>query len=165
MKIGDLTKNEIEVLLNENGSIKQILNSLNVNHNGSGAYQIFKRRCELFGLEPKCKGVRNDKGNPTKIVDAFVKDSKYTNRTKLKQEIIKKDLIEYKCSIEACGISEWLGERISLHLDHINGINNDNRLENLRFLCPNCHSQTETFSGRNKKSKEVDYRCGSESDN
>ncbi|MBX9580218.1 MAG: HNH endonuclease [Gemmataceae bacterium] len=44
-----------------------------------------------------------------------------------------------------CGISEWQGCPLSLHLDHVNGVNNDNRLENLRFLCPNCHSQTESY--------------------
>ena len=50
----------------------------------------------------------------------------------------------YKC--KECGISEkWNNKPIILHLDHINGINNDNRLENLRFLCPNCHSQTDTY--------------------
>jgi len=47
------------------------------------------------------------------------------------------------CAI--CGITDWLGQSLSLHLDHINGINNDNRLENLRLLCPNCHSQTDTY--------------------
>jgi 5-methylcytosine-specific restriction endonuclease McrA len=50
---------------------------------------------------------------------------------------------EYVCQI--CGVSEWLGKPLRLHLDHINGISNDNRLENLRFLCPNCHSQTTTY--------------------
>lgn len=50
-----------------------------------------------------------------------------------------------------------LEKELILELDHINGIRNDNRLENLRFLCPNCHSQTPTFKGRNKtKNKKVE---------
>jgi len=53
----------------------------------------------------------------------------------------------YAC--DKCQISSWLGEKIVLELDHINGVNNDNRIENLRFLCPNCHSLTPTFRGRN----------------
>ena len=49
----------------------------------------------------------------------------------------------YECS--ECGLSSWRDRPLSLHLDHINGVNNDNRFENLRFLCPNCHSQTATY--------------------
>ena len=69
---------------------------------------------------------------------------------KLKQRLLKERIIENKC-IE-CGITEWNGKIINMHLDHINGINNDHRLENLRMLCPNCHSQTDTYCGKNKKS-------------
>lgn len=66
----------------------------------------------------------------------------------LKKIILVEKLIEYKCE---CGIEScWQGKNIALELDHKNGNNRDNRLENLRFLCPNCHSQTETFRGRNK---------------
>lgn len=62
----------------------------------------------------------------------------------------------YKCN--NCSISNWLEKAISLHLDHIDGNSDNNILENLRLLCPNCHSQTETFSGRNvKNSKRSAY--------
>lgn len=56
------------------------------------------------------------------------------------------------CVCSVCGISDWLGQKLTLQLDHINGIRNDDRFENLRLLCPNCHSQTETFAGKNKVS-------------
>ena len=68
------------------------------------------------------------------------------DRKSIKNFIIKGNYIPYKCS--GCKIIEWNGKILSLHLDHINGINNDNRIENLRFLCPNCHSQTETYCGK-----------------
>ena len=67
--------------------------------------------------------------------------------TKFKNRLIKANLIEYKCS--CCGITEWNGKPLTLQLHHINGNNRDNRLENLTFLCPNCHSQTDNFSGKN----------------
>lgn len=73
----------------------------------------------------------------------------FIDRKHVKKRIIKENLIEYKC--QECKICEWNGKELSLHLDHINGINNDNRLENLRFLCPNCHSLTETYCGKKLK--------------
>lgn len=72
-----------------------------------------------------------------------------TSRDVIKRYIINKKLIKYECF--ECKITNlYNGKHITLHLDHINGIKNDNRLKNLRFLCPNCHSQTETYCGRNK---------------
>lgn len=59
----------------------------------------------------------------------------------------------YKC--ELCGNDgTWLGVPLTLHVDHINGVNSDCRAENVRFLCPNCHAQTPTHAGRNKKRAE-----------
>ena len=54
---------------------------------------------------------------------------------------------------DICGILTWQNKKLSLHLDHINGTNNDHRLKNLRLLCPNCHSLTPTYCGKNKKKK------------
>ena len=56
-------------------------------------------------------------------------------------------LKDWKC--ELCGLTEWQNKAIVLELDHINGKNRDHRIENIRFLCPNCHSQTFNFRGRN----------------
>jgi len=55
---------------------------------------------------------------------------------------------QYEC--RACRIAEWQGRPLVLHLDHINGVHDDNRLENLRLLCPNCHSLTDTFCNRRR---------------
>lgn len=60
------------------------------------------------------------------------------------------DLLSPNCS--ECGIfPKWNGKPLTIHVDHINGVNTDNRLENLRRLCPNCHSQTPTYCAKNKK--------------
>ena len=84
----------------------------------------------------------------TPMSEILVKNSKYLNRYRLKIRIVNEGYLEYRC-IECNNIGEWNGKILSLHLDHKNGINNDNRIENLRFLCPNCHSQTDTYAGKN----------------
>ena len=70
---------------------------------------------------------------------------------KLRVRLIESEIKDSKC--EVCGLSEWLGFPIRLELDHIDGNMYNHKLENLRILCPNCHSQTETYRGKNKKIK------------
>lgn len=72
-----------------------------------------------------------------------------TNSSKLKKRLLKEGLKKYEC--EFCNISTWRGAAISLQLDHIDGNRFNNNLENLRILCPNCHSQTPTYCSKNKK--------------
>jgi ribosomal protein L44E len=72
-------------------------------------------------------------------------------RHHVKKKIIKRNLLPYECSI--CGQGPiWQGMEMPLILDHTNGINNDNRLENLRFVCSNCDSQLPTYKARNRTS-------------
>lgn len=68
-------------------------------------------------------------------------------RGHLKQRLLKSGLKEERC--EECGLAEWRGRPLRVTLHHVNGDGYDNRLENLSFLCPNCHSQTPNFGGRN----------------
>lgn len=69
------------------------------------------------------------------------------NRANLKRRLLAEGLKPAQCAV--CGIADWRGRSLSLALHHINGDRLDNRLENLELLCPNCHSQTDNYSGRN----------------
>jgi 5-methylcytosine-specific restriction endonuclease McrA len=77
----------------------------------------------------------------------LVADRPQTNRSHLKHRLIQAGLKENRC--ERCGITEWQGQPIVMHLHHINGNGKDNRLENISFLCGNCHSLTDSYGGRN----------------
>jgi len=70
------------------------------------------------------------------------------NRNHLKGRLLRAGLWTNQCV--ACGISEWRDRPLMMHLHHINGDGTDNRLANLQLLCPNCHSQTDNYSGRNR---------------
>ena len=68
--------------------------------------------------------------------------------------MLRKYLLEqygYYCF--KCGISEWNNNQITLHVDHIDGNTANNNISNVRFLCPNCHSQTDTYCSKNKKNE------------
>jgi len=80
---------------------------------------------------------------------ALCENSTSSNST-IKRYLLDVMKYEYKCSI--CGIDTWQGESIKLELDHIDGNNKNNLIKNLRLLCPNCHSQTDNFRGKNKNS-------------
>jgi hypothetical protein len=76
---------------------------------------------------------------------------KSTSRWSVKRALLKLGVLVNQC--DECGISEWRGKPLAIQIDHRNGIKNDHRLENLRMLCPNCHTQTETYGARNRKFK------------
>lgn len=85
--------------------------------------------------------------------EILIENSSYSSTHSLKHRLIKDGLLIDRCS--RCDVTHWLEEKLSLHLDHINGIRTDNRIENLRLLCPNCHSLTETYAGKNKKKSPI----------
>ena len=117
-------------------------------------FSTFKRKATALGLYEPNQGAKGTKKaykgtnyiNTQEILDG--KQPQYKT-TKLKVRLINEGIVDQKCVW--CGITDtWNDKPVVLHLDHINGIHNDHRLENLRLLCPNCHSQTDTWCGRNK---------------
>lgn len=80
-------------------------------------------------------------------ISRVLRDSR--SRYTVKRRLLSAGILKNVC--EQCGLSDWQGRPISIQLDHRNGIRNDHRLENLRMLCPNCHSQTDTYAARNRR--------------
>lgn len=108
----------------------------------------------IHGLKKNLTTLRKKNNNSGRFDGLSYEElrSKTSARITIKRYIIKHKLIEYKCAVEECGNTGFhLGKRLSLQLDHIDGDNSNNELSNLRFLCPNCHSQTDTFGSKNIK--------------
>ena len=102
----------------------------------------------------KGKSSLDDKRIRLKSTENIFSEESNASASYVRKLILTKNLIEYKCKI--CNLVDiWNGKKLNLQLDHINGIRNDHRLQNLRWLCANCHSQTETFCARNIKKKPV----------
>jgi hypothetical protein len=80
-----------------------------------------------------------------------VPDRAETSRYRLKRRLLGTGVKTVRC--EASGLTHCCGRPLSLALHHVNGNPKDNRLENLRLLCPSCHSQTENFAGRNRSAR------------
>ena len=166
-KIYELTDEQFVDLLKNSTAISEVLFKLGytVKGNSWGYSQVKQRMTDLnldFSIFKGKKSIYKNMVVKTVTPEMVLKDNCKHARTVLRRCILKHDLLPYKCDI--CGITEWNNKTLSLELDHINGKNNYNRLENLRFLCPNCHSQTSTYGSRNQQlnSKVSDYNISEE---
>jgi hypothetical protein len=150
-------KDNLTEIVKISKSISDVINKLGLRCAG-GNFKTIKNYIDNYGIdithfesdELKIDKLKKlSKENKIDLNLILVENSTY-NRSSLKKRLIDEKILEYKC--EKClNSGEWLGEKITLQLDHKNGIFNDNRIENLRFLCPNCHSQTDTFAGKKMK--------------
>ena len=146
----------VKAAIERSSSLKETLINLGLRAAG-GNYKALHKAAAKYNLTlpqfDRHSQVRS-LGTGNKLPDevVFCEDSAYTNRAKIKKRLCKDHGWAYKCMNPDCPNPEpmWAGKPLTIQLEHINGIHNDNRIENLMFLCPNCHSQTETFCGKSK---------------
>ena len=117
----------------------------------SGAKQKLAKTGYDYSLLPQeTKDRMSRKGTVYMSSEEVFVDGKEWGSELLRKYIHHYKLLEYKCADARCGIAEWYDTHLVLELDHIDGRRTNNSISNLRWLCPNCHSQTDTFRGRNK---------------
>lgn len=117
---------------------------------GPKHYRHLKAEIARAGLSTahwRGQGWARGSSRPRTPLDDVLVAGRPTSSGLLRQRLIREAVLEPCCS--SCRLDEWLGLPIALELDHVNGDRNDNRLDNLRLLCPNCHAQTATWRGRN----------------
>lgn len=152
-----IEKEQLQVIASRSNSIAEMLRNLGVFTQGANRNTLIRRMSEdqidyshmAFGLDSNKGRKFGEHKSALTNEETFIEGSS-TTRAVVRKKLISRNLIPYKC--QECGCADqWRGKKLSLVLDHINGISNDHRLINLRFLCPNCNSQTDTFCGRNIK--------------
>jgi hypothetical protein len=151
------TKEVLEEAVKDCISMAQVLTKLGITYSGGNYYHI-KNKINEFKVDiSHFKGQawsRGKEGYNRHTKESFIEKVLCENGLKWRGSAIKKKLIEFEIKENVCEIceqsSEWNGIPLTLQLDHINGNHFDNRLENLRIVCPNCHTQTQTFGSKNK---------------
>lgn len=159
--IWDMDREEFQDLVNSHISYTDILKEFGFGSTG-GPYRTLKQRIKEDNIECDHIG-KTTKGRtfPSQAIplkDVMVKNSTYS-RGCLKKRLLKEGILKNKCNL-CSNLGHWNGQELIMILDHINGVNDDHRLENLRMLCPNCNSQQKTFCGRNnRKPKKKCIEC------
>lgn len=150
-----MDKEEFEKAVLENCTKKATLESLGYRAAG-GNYDKFDKCVRLWNVDISHFKTHKDFTPKNKIIpleECLVEHSTYS-RKDMKRRLYTCELKERRC--ELCGQDEnWNGRKMSLILDHINGVWNDNRIENLRIVCPNCNATLDTHAGKNHKNRKI----------
>lgn len=142
----DLTQERVVFACKTSQSMAEAARKLNCHLN------TFSRYAKKYGVyKPNMglKGCKRPKRSKIKTKD-ILKNKCYCQTFKLKNRLLDEGIKEHRC--ELCGRITWNGKPISLELHHVDGNPYNNRLRNLKILCPNCHAQTDNYRSKNKKS-------------
>lgn len=152
MKYKHITEEDLRIAVNNSYTLSDVCRTLGRPTN-SGNIKTIRTKIIDYGIDfSHFLGRRNisncGKVHRLNLDEILVENSSYKNTDRLKKRIIKAGLKNNKCEI--CGITLWNDSPISLQIHHKNGKSNDNRIENIMILCPNCHSQTDNYLSKNK---------------
>ena len=156
-KIDNFTEQELREIVENSFSMNEVIDKLGYATHSGGSHNTVKKRIELYNIDishfGSIKGIKRTEEN------VFIENSTASQAT-LRRWYKKGEYTPYICSI--CGQEPvWQGKELTLILDHINGINKDDRLENLRWVCPNCNQQLDTTGSKNPNRKIIakKYYC------
>lgn len=156
--ISELTDDEFSSIVKNSFSYKEVAQKIGYSSYSGDLSNIIKSRIKWLHIDTS--HFKRLEQQTLEEKDIFVVNSTASQKT-VRKWFMRKDDIEYRCSI--CGQEPfWNGKSLTLILDHINGVNNDDRLENLRWVCPNCNQQLDTTNGKNIKRKrqiETEHFC------
>lgn len=162
--IDQYSKEQLETIVKNSLSIKEVIDKLGyATHSGSNN-QTVKNRLEKLNIDYSHFTTATNRTERT-VENIFIENSTASQAT-LRRWYLKGNYTPYICSI--CGQEPvWQGKELTLILDHINGSNHDNKLENLRWVCPNCNQQLETTGFRNFNKETIKLKkycidCGKE---
>ena len=146
--INSYTKEELEHIVSESFSFVEVLSKLGYSTKGGNNNKTLKERIAYYGISTDHFTTHVGERDLTDD-EIFCENSKVSQAT-LRRTFKKKEFVPYKCAV--CGLEPfWNGKPLVLTLDHINGKNKDNKIENLRWVCPNCDRQSDTYGMKNKK--------------
>lgn len=156
MKKYDWNLEKIKKAVKESVNFTEVLNKLEIPRQGNNSKTLRKilddNNINYSHFTGRARSYSTNYINASEYLD----NSKKITSAKLKEKLLKENLIENKCAI--CGLTEWQNKPIVLQLHHIDGNNQNNSLPNLQLLCPNCHSQTDTYCG-NANTNTIKYYC------
>jgi hypothetical protein len=146
----EYTADELKEIIRCCRNITHVIDTLRLNRI---YYRYLKRFISDNNIDTSHFTNNTGGGVYTSVENNLIKNSKVLNSKRIKQYLFKNNLIVNECSI--CKLQPlWNNKPLTLQLDHINGDHFDNRVENLRIVCPNCHAQTDTYTGSNVKKHE-----------
>lgn len=156
------TREKIENAVKSSNSVVEVVSKLGGNPNSGGTYSLVRKKIKEYEIDLSHfvphKPVKTTKKHYTERLVKRNQSSRRENARILRSALIDSGK-NYACSV--CGLSSWQGKSLTLQVDHINGDCCDDREENLRFLCPNCHTQTSTW-GNSKETNKYFCSCGEE---